>query len=331
MRCAVGCGHLHQSPDLGVGIDVVRGDVSQLKIHYSGCTADCGQAMTADIGLQGMRARKDGKMVEALDVGVSGGIGDPDLLTVRARRLLDEADVILHDSLVHDEVIDSIPADATVADVGKRPGPDGERMTQDEIHQLMLFHAREGHSVVRLKCGDPTVFARGGEVAEYLADAGVAFEIVPGVTSAIAAPGVAGIPVTHREHASALTVVTGHEDPTKPESAIDWDVLMATVTAGGTLAVLMGVGRLADNMAALKTGGLDPETPVAKVERATYEDEQVVTGTVATIADEAEAAGISPPAVTLVGDVVAVREAVDACLATVESQTGLQYSRANGD
>jgi len=245
---------------------------------------------------------------------VGGGPGDPDLLTVRARRLLDEADVILHDSLVHDEVIDFIPADVTVADVGKRPGPNGERTTQDEIHQLMLSHAREGHSVVRLKCGDPTVFARGGEEAEYLADAGVA-----------------GIPVTHREHASALTVVTGHEDPTKPESAIDWDALAATVTAGGTLAVLMGVGRLADNIAALKTGGLDPETPVAMVERATYEDEQVVTGTVATIADEAEAAGISPPAVTLVGDVVEVREAVDACLATVESQTGLQYSRANGD
>jgi len=262
---------------------------------------------------------------------VGAGPGDPELLTVKARRLIDDADVVLHDSLVHEDVIDSCPASAEVRDVGKRPGPDGERTTQAEIHDLLVSKARDGASVVRLKCGDPTVFARGGEEAEHLAEAGVAFEVVPGVTSAIAAPGAAGIPVTHREHASALTVVTGHEDPTKPESAIDWEALAGTVAAGGTLAILMGVGRLSENMAALEAGGLDPETPVAMIERATYEDEQVVTGTVATIDREAEQAGISPPAVTLVGEVVEVREAVDACLASLDSQPGLQYPRANGD
>jgi len=261
---------------------------------------------------------------------VGAGPGDPDLLTVKARRLLDEADVILHDSLVHEEVVDSCPASAELIDVGKRP-TNGDRTTQAEIHELLVEKARQGHSVVRLKCGDPTVFARGGEEAEHLAGAGVEFEIVPGVTSAIAAPGVAGIPVTHRDRASALTVVTGHEDPTKPESAIDWTALAGTVAAGGTLAILMGVGRLPENMAALEASGLDPETPVAMIERATYEDEQVVTGTVATIATEAEQAGISPPAVTLVGDVVEVREAVDACIASLGTEAGMGYSRVNGD
>ncbi len=262
---------------------------------------------------------------------VGAGPGDPDLLTVRARRLIDSADFVLHDSLVHDEVVSSCPQSATLVDVGKRPGPNGERTTQEEIHELIVEKASQPASVVRLKCGDPTVFARGGEEAEYLAAAGVDFEIVPGVTSAIAAPGVAGIPVTHREHASALTVVTGHEDPTKAESALDWDALAGTVTAGGTLAILMGVGRLADNMAALQAGGLSPETPVAMIERATYPDEQVVTGTVATITERAQEADISPPAVTLVGEVVDVREAVDACLVSLSPQTATQHSAVEGD
>lgn len=251
---------------------------------------------------------------------VGAGPGAPDLLTVRARTLIDSADVVLHDSLVHDEIISSCPPAATVVDVGKRPGPDGERTTQAEIHELLREHATDQQRVVRLKCGDPTVFARGGEEAEYLADAGVDFEIVPGVTSAIAAPGVAGIPVTHREHASMLTVVTGHEDPTKAQSAIDWNALADIAAAGGTLAILMGVGRLPDNTAALEASGLDPGTPVAMIERATYHDETVVTGTLETICERADRADISPPAVTLVGEVVDVRDAVDACLASLDGQ-----------
>lgn len=264
---------------------------------------------------------------------VGAGPGDPELLTVRARRLLDTAEYVMHDSLVHEELLESVPDGTKLVDVGKRPGPDGERTTQAEIHEILVETASEPASIVRLKCGDPTVFARGGEEAEALADAGVGCEIVPGVTSAIAAPGIAGIPVTHREHASALTVVTGHEDPTKPESALDWNALATTVDAGGTLAILMGVGKLPDNMAALETAGLDPETPVAMIERATYEDQQVVTGTVGTITERADEAGISPPAVTLVGDVVEVREAVDACVQSLGKQLSpaSQFSQVNGD
>ncbi|MFB6255208.1 MAG: uroporphyrinogen-III C-methyltransferase, partial [Haloplanus sp.] len=139
-------------------------------------------------------------------------------------------------------------------------------------------------------------------------------EVVPGITSAVAAPGVAGIPPTHRDHASTLAVVTGHEDPTKEDSALDWDALSGLVTAGGTLVILMGVGRLPDNAAALRAAGVDADTPVAMIERATLADERVVTGTLDTIIDIADAAGIDPPAVTVVGDVVGVRETVARCL-----------------
>jgi uroporphyrin-III C-methyltransferase len=243
---------------------------------------------------------------------VGAGPGDPDLLTVKARRLLDEADVVLHDSLVGDGVVESIPDGVCVENVGKRA--DGERTPQAEINERLVQGAKAGRDVVRLKGGDPCVFARGGEEAEHLARHGVPFEVVPGITSAIAAPGVAGIPPTHRDHASTLAVVTGHEDPTKADSALDWDALSGLVSAGGTLVILMGVGRLPDNTAALRTAGVDPETPVAMVERATLPDERVVTGTLDTIVDRADESGIEPPAVTVVGDVVGVRETVAHCL-----------------
>jgi len=243
---------------------------------------------------------------------VGAGPGDPDLLTVKARRLLDEADVVLHDSLVGDGVVESIPDGTRTENVGKRA--DGERTPQAEINERLVQEASAGRDVVRLKGGDPCVFARGGEEAEHLARHGVPFEVVPGITSAVAAPGVAGIPPTHRDHASTLAVVTGHEDPTKADSALDWDALSSLVTAGGTLVILMGVGRLPDNAAALRAAGAAPETPVAMVERATLPDERVVTGTLDTIVDRADEAGIEPPAVTVVGDVVGVRETVAHCL-----------------
>ena len=245
---------------------------------------------------------------------VGSGPGDPALLTVRARRLLDAADVVMHDALTGDAIVESVPAGTTVLDVGKRPGPDGERTTQAEITRLMVEHAQAGQTVVRLKGGDPTVFGRGGEEAEHLAAHDVPLEIVPGVTSAVAAPGVAGVPVTHRDRASSLTVVTGHEDPTKDESALDWDALAATVAAGGTLVILMGVGRLPDNVAALRDRGVDAETPVAIVEKATWDEETVVSGTLHTVVDRVREAGVEPPAVTVVGDVVSVRDAVSGSL-----------------
>ncbi|MFD1633334.1 uroporphyrinogen-III C-methyltransferase, partial [Haloplanus ruber] len=212
---------------------------------------------------------------------VGAGPGDPELLTVKARRLLEEADAVLYDSLVSEAIRELPPASVERIDVGKRG--DGERTTQAAINGLMVRRAAAGDDLVRLKSGDPCVFGRGGEEAEHLAAAGIPVEVVPGITSAIAGPELIGVPATHRDHASSLTVVTGHDDPTKTEGALDWDALAGSVTAGGTLVILMGVGRLPDNMGALRAGGVDPETPVAVVERASRPDEFAVTGTVETI------------------------------------------------
>ncbi len=239
---------------------------------------------------------------------VGAGPGDPELLTVKAKRLVESADAVLYDSLVGDDILGWVPETATLHDVGKTPG--GERTPQDQIHRLMATRATEGERVVRLKGGDPTVFGRGGEEAEYLAAAGVEFVVVPGVSSAVAAPAVAGIPVTHRDCSSSFTVVTGHEDPTKARSSLDWGALASTITAGGTLVILMGVRRLPTNVDALLENGVDGETPVAMVQRATCADERTVTGTLAGIVESARRAGIDPPAVTVVGAVVDVREDV---------------------
>ncbi|WP_435126417.1 uroporphyrinogen-III C-methyltransferase [Halobaculum sp. D14] len=235
---------------------------------------------------------------------VGSGPGDPELLTVKARRLLDEADVVLHDKLPGPEILSTVPAERR-EDVGKRAG--GDRTSQEYTNDRLVELARDGETVVRLKGGDPFVFGRGGEEAEHLADHGVPFEVVPGVTSAVAAPGVAGIPVTHREHASSVSFVTGHEDPTKDESAVDWPALADT---GGTIVVLMGVGRLPDYTAVLRDAGMPPETPVALVERGTWPDMRVAVGTLDSIVSVRDETGIEPPAVTVIGDVAATRERV---------------------
>jgi uroporphyrin-III C-methyltransferase len=241
---------------------------------------------------------------------VGAGPGDPDLLTVKAYRLLREADAVLTDALVSEAILDDLPDSVEIIDVGKRPGPDGERTTQADINRGMVRRAKRGQQVVRLKCGDPTVFGRGGEEAQYLASEGIEFETVPGISSAMAAPEVSGVPLTHREHASSLTVITGHENPLKNESALDWDALARTVDSGGTLVVLMGVRRLPDYAAALTEGGVASETPAAMIERATHNEEYTVTGTLETLPEEAKRVGVSPPAATVIGDVVAVREEV---------------------
>ncbi|QSX00552.1 uroporphyrinogen-III C-methyltransferase [Haloterrigena alkaliphila] len=235
---------------------------------------------------------------------VGSGPGDPGLLTVRARALLEKADVVLHDKLPGPEILQLLPEERRI-DVGKRAN--GDRTPQSEINERLVELAREGKSVARLKGGDSFVFGRGGEEAEYLAAHEVPFEVVPAVTSAIAAPAVAGIPVTHRDHASSVTFVTGHEDPTKEESAVDWEALAAT---GGTIVVLMGVTRLPDYTKALREAGMTPETPVALVERATWPAQQVATGTLETIVDARDEEGIKPPAVTVIGDVASTRETV---------------------
>jgi uroporphyrin-III C-methyltransferase len=238
---------------------------------------------------------------------VGSGPGDPELLTVRARRLLEGADVVLHDKLPG-PALDLVPDDRA-EDVGTRAG--GDRTAQEYTNERLVELARAGKTVVRLKGGDPFVFGRGGEEAEHLAEHGVPFEVVPGVTAGVAGPGVAGIPLTHREHASTVSFVTGHEDPEKAESAVDWDALAAT---GGTIVVYMGVGKLPEYVAALREAGMAPDTPVALVERATWPDQQVATGTLATIVDERDRVGIEPPAVTVIGEVAATRERLRAYL-----------------
>ena len=241
---------------------------------------------------------------------VGSGPGDPELLTVKARRLLDDADVVLHDKLPGPEILDTIPEDKR-EDVGKRAG--GEWTPQEYTNHRLVELAREGNHVVRLKGGDPFVFGRGGEEMEHLASEGVPFEVVPGITSAVAGPGSAGIPVTHRDHVSSVSFVTGHEDPTKAESAVEWDALAAT---GGTIVVLMGVGKLPDYTAALREAGMAPDTPVALVERATWPGMTVATGTLEDIVDVRDDAGIEPPAITVIGEVAATRERVLAFLRT---------------
>lgn len=247
---------------------------------------------------------QDSQTADGMVYLVGAGPGDPELLTVKAKRLLEEGDIILHDKLSGPDILDQIPEERR-EDVGTRGH--GDTTPQSEVNERLVELAREGKSVVRLKGGDPTVFGRGGEEMRYLADHGVNFEVVPGITSAIAGPEVAGIPVTHRDHASSVSIVTGHENPNKDESAVDWEALAAT---GGTIVVLMGVTRLPDYTASLVDAGMEPETPVAMVERATWPNQRVVTGTLETIVEVRDETGIEPPAITIIGDVAATRNAV---------------------
>jgi uroporphyrinogen III methyltransferase/synthase len=224
-------------------------------------------------------------------------------MTARALELIAQADVIVHDRLISATALDGARAGALRLYVGKTGG--GESVEQAEIERLIVQHARAGRSVVRLKGGDPFVFGRGGEEAETLRMAGIEYEVVPGVTAGVAATAYAGIPVTHREAASAVAFVTGHEDPSKPESALDWQALAAFP---GTLVVYMGVRRLEQITERLQQAGRKPDEPAALVERGTLPGQRVVTGTLATIASAAEQQQIKAPALAVFGDVVSLRE-----------------------
>jgi uroporphyrinogen III methyltransferase/synthase len=233
---------------------------------------------------------------------VGAGSGDPGLLTRRALDLIEQADAILYDRLIPAGALDGARAGADLRYVGKRPGDPA--LPQDEINAQLVELGSAGKLVVRLKGGDPFVFGRGGEEAEALAAAGVRFEVVPGVTAGVAASAYAGIPVTHRELASAVAFVTAHEDPDKPESALDWEAL---ARFPGTLVFYMGVRRLADVAQRLVAAGRDAAEPAAVVERGTLPGQRTITGTLAEIAQRAAAAGVRPPAVTLVGPATALR------------------------
>ena len=226
---------------------------------------------------------------------VGAGPGDPGLLTVRAHELLRAADVVVYDRLSQESLLDLAPAGAERIDVGKAPGH--VRLTQEEINQLLVARGRQGETVVRLKGGDPFVFARGGEEAAALAAAGVPFEVVPGITSAIGVPAYAGIPVTLRHSSTSFTVVTGHEDRDAGEDGtVDW---RAIARVGGTIVILMGVANIGTIAAELVAGGLDPATPVASVTWGTRPEQVTVRATLGTIADHE----LRPPATIVVGEV----------------------------
>ncbi len=234
---------------------------------------------------------------------VGAGPGDPSLITIGGAARLAEADVVVYDRLANAALLAHVRADAERIYAGKEP--DRHALTQDEINALLVEHGLAGKRVVRLKGGDPFVFGRGGEEAALLAAAGVPFEIIPGVTSAIAAPAYAGIPVTQRGLASSFAVVTAHEDPAKDASSIDWARL---ATGVDTLVFLMGVERLAQIVARLIEHGRAATTPVAVVEWGTLPRQRVVTATLATIVKEVARAGIGAPAVTVVGEVARLRD-----------------------
>ena len=236
---------------------------------------------------------------------VGSGPGDPGLFTLKGLQVLQEADAVVYDRLAPESLLKHAKPGAELIYVGKKPGDD-QAMKQGEINALLVDLGRGGKTVVRLKGGDPYVFGRGGEEALALTEVGLPFEVVPGVTSGIAAPAYAGIPVTHRSVSTSVAFVTGHEDPTKGRSDVDW---ARVASAADTLVLYMGVGRLREISAGLVSAGRRPGTPVAVIRWGTVPEQRTIAGTLEDIAEKVEEANLKPPAITVVGDVVALREA----------------------
>lgn len=230
---------------------------------------------------------------------VGSGPGGEGLLTQRARVVIDAADVVLYDQLPGKEILASLPLGAEKIDCGKYGG--NHTLEQDEIEALIIDRAKKGKTVVRLKGGDPFLFGRGGEELESVRSANVPVEMIPGVSSALAVPASVGIPLTHRKYASQVTILTGNEDPTKPEPALDWQLL---AKSRGTIVILMGVANIAKIAEVLISNGKAENTMVAIIERGLRKDRRVTTGTLATIAEAARKTGVKPPAVIVIGDVV---------------------------
>ncbi|NKZ03674.1 uroporphyrinogen-III C-methyltransferase [Actinomadura latina] len=237
---------------------------------------------------------------------VGGGPGDPGLITVRGRQLLAMADVVVTDRLAPGGLLDELAADVEVIDAAKIPY--GRTVTQDRINEYLVEHAKAGRFVVRLKGGDPFVFGRGGEEALYCARHGVPVTVVPGITSAVAVPSAAGIPVTHRGVSQEFHVVSAHVPPGHPGSTVDWAALGRV---NGTIVLLMAVERMALIASALMRYGRSSGTPVAVVQDGTLPGQRALTATLGTVAEEMSAAGIRPPAIVVVGDVVDVAREID--------------------
>ena len=235
---------------------------------------------------------------------VGAGPGDPGLLTLRAAELLSEADVVLVDRLVHPDVLKHCRDGADVIDVGKTSWT-GTAPRQEEINAQLVEHAQAGRRVVRLKGGDPFVFGRGSEEAQALVDVGIDFEVVPGISSALAAPAYAGIPVTARGYTQDVCVVTGHLDPDDPASRVRWQAL---AQGPGTLVILMGHDRLPLLTASLIRWGRAADTPAACVQEGTTSDQRVVVSTLERLAEDVRAADLHAPVTTVIGEVVRLRE-----------------------
>ncbi|MCI0558106.1 MAG: uroporphyrinogen-III C-methyltransferase [Nitrososphaera sp.] len=227
------------------------------------------------------------------------GPGDPKLATVRAMELVRTCDIVLYDRLVSKEIIDQIPSNTERAYVGRDVGDPADG--QEKTNKLMVRLARSGKTVLRLKGGDPFIYGRGAEEAEYLLEHGIGFEIVPGVTSAIASPAYAGIPLTHRRHSSSVAIVTGHEGAEKDELTVEWDRLAGAVD---TIVVLMGIGHLGQITRDLVKAGMKKSTKVAIIENGTTDKQRLVRGTLGTIAGIATRKEVRPPAVIVIGKVV---------------------------
>lgn len=234
---------------------------------------------------------------------VGAGPGDPGLMTMRGAELLGRADVVFYDALANGDLLRLAPPTAEIIYAGKRSGV--HVIPQDDLNQMLVQKAREGKTVVRLKGGDPYVFGRGGEEAEVLVANKIPFEVVPGISSSIAGPNYAGIPLTHRDYCSSFSVITGHEDPTKEDSDVDWSQV---AKAPGTKVILMGVTRLPQISQLLITNGMAPTTPVAVIRRATTGQQKSVFGTLETISAVVEEAKLKAPALIVVGDVVQLRD-----------------------
>lgn len=238
---------------------------------------------------------------------VGAGPGDPGLLTLRGKYLLERAEIVVYDYLANKKLLKHVSKTAELIYVGKKGGG-LHAYTQEGINDLLVEYGKAGKMVVRLKGGDPFIFGRGAEEIEELVAAGIPFEVVPGVTSATAAATYAGIPITHRKYTASVAFITGHEDPTKKESTVRWDKL---ATGAGTIVIFMGIKNLPVIMQKLIENGRDPKTPVAVVRWASTPEQQSVEGTLETITDVVQKAGIKPPALIVVGEVVKLRKKID--------------------
>jgi uroporphyrinogen III methyltransferase/synthase len=234
---------------------------------------------------------------------VGAGPGDPGLITLKGFRLLKMADVVVYDRLVHPEILSEIPQETEKLYVGKEC--DHHTVPQDEINALIVQKAREGKIVVRLKGGDPFVFGRGAEEVLHLVEEGIEWEVVPGVTSATAVPAYAGIPITHREFSSMASIITGHETFSKHLTQLRYDLIAPN---DSTLVILMGMTNLKKIVHELIHHGRPPETPACIITRGTYPEQQVLTATLGSIVEKKEEAGLIPPGIIVIGEVVRLRE-----------------------